>query len=61
MNFFNELKASLIEAINIKNGTKVASKITIYEADDVIFSKKSFETLSRNNPAQLEKNRDEQA
>lgn len=56
MNFFNELKASLIEAINIKNGIKVASRITIYEAGDAMFSKKSFEILSRSNPVKLEKN-----
>ncbi|HGN0868141.1 TPA: NadS family protein [Providencia alcalifaciens] len=35
MSFFNELKESLEEAIEIKNGTKKASKVTQYEAADV--------------------------
>nr|WP_282552143.1 NadS family protein [Providencia rustigianii] len=35
MSFFNELKTSLEEAVEIKNGEKAASKITYYEVADV--------------------------
>lgn len=35
MSIFNELKASLEEAVEIKNGTKKATKITRYEVADV--------------------------
>lgn len=35
MSMFNELKASLEEAIEIKNGTKPASKVTLYQVADV--------------------------
>lgn len=35
MNFFNELKVSLEEAVEIKNGDKKASKVTRFEVADV--------------------------
>lgn len=35
MSIFNELKASLEEAVEIKNGTAEASRITRYEVEDV--------------------------
>ncbi len=35
MSIFNELKASLEEAVEIKNGTTEASRITRYEVEDV--------------------------
>jgi putative transcriptional regulator len=35
MSIFNELKASLAEAVEIKNGTVEASRITRYEVEDV--------------------------
>jgi len=35
MSIFNELKASLEEAVEIKNGTAKASRITRYEVEDV--------------------------
>lgn len=35
MSFFNELKASLEEAVEIKKGDKAPSKITRYEVADV--------------------------
>ncbi|MGG4662688.1 NadS family protein [Providencia vermicola] len=35
MSIFNELKASLEEAVEIKNGVKKAAKITRYEVADV--------------------------
>lgn len=35
MSMFNELKASLEEAIEIKNGIKKAAKVTRYEVADV--------------------------
>ncbi|MFK3658977.1 MULTISPECIES: NadS family protein [Enterobacterales] len=35
MTFFNELKASLEEAVEIKNGKKAAGKVTRYEIADV--------------------------
>ncbi len=35
MRIFNELKASLEEAVEIKNGTAEASRITRYEVEDV--------------------------
>ena len=35
MSLFNELKASLEEAVEIKHGTKPASKVTTYELADV--------------------------
>lgn len=35
MSIFNELKASLEEAVEIKNGTKKAAKVTRYEVADV--------------------------
>ena len=35
MHIFNELKASLEEAVEIKNGTAEASRITRYEVEDV--------------------------
>ena len=35
MSFFNDLKASLEEAVEIKNGDKKASKVTRFEVADV--------------------------
>ncbi|MEQ4532025.1 MAG: NadS family protein [Mixta sp.] len=35
MNFFDELKTSLEEAVEIKNGTTKAAKVTRYEIADV--------------------------
>lgn len=35
MSIFNELKASLEEAVDIKNATKKAAKVTRYEVADV--------------------------
>lgn len=35
MSIFNELKASLEEAVEIKNGTAEASRITRYDVEDV--------------------------
>nr|WP_314263744.1 NadS family protein [uncultured Moellerella sp.] len=35
MSFFNELKASLEEAVDIKNGTKTAARVTRYDVADV--------------------------
>jgi putative transcriptional regulator len=35
MSIFNELKASLEEAVEIKNGTTEASRITRYDVEDV--------------------------
>ncbi|MDR2225606.1 NadS family protein [Providencia rettgeri] len=35
MSIFNELKASLEEAVEIKSGTKKAAKVTRYEVADV--------------------------
>lgn len=35
MSIFNELKASLEEAVEIKNGTAEASRITRYQVEDV--------------------------
>jgi Predicted transcriptional regulator len=35
MSIFNDLKASLEEAVEIKNGTAEASRITRYEVEDV--------------------------
>lgn len=35
MSIFNELKASLEEAVEIKNGTTEASRITRYKVEDV--------------------------
>ena len=35
MSFFNDLKASLEEAVEIKNGDKKASKVTRFEVVDV--------------------------
>ncbi|QGU15482.1 helix-turn-helix domain-containing protein [Leclercia sp. 119287] len=35
MNFFDELKTSLEEAVDIKNGTKAPARVTRYEIADV--------------------------
>ncbi|MBJ3817058.1 helix-turn-helix domain-containing protein [Shimwellia pseudoproteus] len=35
MSFFDELKASLEEAVDIKNGTKAPARVTRYELADV--------------------------
>ncbi|WP_313824657.1 NadS family protein [Leclercia sp.] len=35
MNFFDELKTSLKEAVDIKNGTKSPARVTRYEIADV--------------------------
>lgn len=35
MSFFDELKASLEEAVEIKNGTKIPARVTRYELADV--------------------------
>ncbi|MDB6373414.1 NadS family protein [Photorhabdus bodei] len=35
MNFFDELKASLEEAVEIKQGNKAAARVTRYEVADV--------------------------
>jgi len=35
MNFFDELKTSLKEAVEIKNGTKAPARVTRYEIADV--------------------------
>jgi putative transcriptional regulator len=35
MSFFDELKASLEEAVEIKNGTKAPTRVTRYELADV--------------------------
>ncbi|POU77133.1 transcriptional regulator [Leclercia sp. LSNIH6] len=35
MHFFDELKTSLEEAVDIKNGTKAPSRVTRYEIADV--------------------------
>ena len=35
MSFFDELKASLEEAVEIKNGTKIPARVTRYELVDV--------------------------
>jgi putative transcriptional regulator len=35
MNIFNELKDSLVEAVDIKQGRKEASRVTRYEVADV--------------------------
>ncbi len=35
MNFFDELKTSLGEAVDIKNGTKAPARVTRYEIADV--------------------------
>lgn len=35
MNFFDELKTSLKEAVDIKNGTKAPARVTRYEIADV--------------------------
>jgi len=35
MSFFDELKASLEEAVEIKNGTKTPARVTRYELADV--------------------------
>ncbi|WP_318365330.1 NadS family protein [Enterobacter sp.] len=35
MNFFDELKTSLEEAVDIKNGTKVSPRVTRFEIADV--------------------------
>ncbi len=35
MSFFNELKGSLEEAVEIKNGIQKASKVTKYDIADV--------------------------
>ncbi len=35
MSFFDELKASLEEAVDIKNGVKAAERVTRYEIADV--------------------------
>ena len=35
MSFFDELKASLEEAVEIKNGTKAPARVTRYELADV--------------------------
>lgn len=35
MSFFNELKASLEEAVEIKNGTKAPARVTRYQRVDV--------------------------
>lgn len=35
MKFFNELEASLTEAVEIKNGAKTAGRVTRYEIADV--------------------------
>ncbi|KMJ44400.1 MULTISPECIES: NadS family protein [Xenorhabdus] len=35
MNFFDELKASLEEAVDIKQGKKAAARVTRYEVADV--------------------------
>ncbi|MCU6677307.1 MULTISPECIES: NadS family protein [Leclercia] len=35
MNFFDELKTSLEEAVEIKNGTKAPARVTRYEIADV--------------------------
>ncbi len=35
MSFFNELKASLEEAVDIKNGNKTAARVTHYDVADV--------------------------
>ncbi|MCS2160583.1 helix-turn-helix domain-containing protein [Scandinavium sp. H11S7] len=35
MTFFNELKASLEEAVDIKNGDKAPGRVTCYEIADV--------------------------
>ncbi len=39
MNIFNELKASLEEAVEIKNGTVEISRVTRYDSEEV----KAFE------------------
>ncbi|MFM4270003.1 NadS family protein, partial [Klebsiella quasipneumoniae subsp. similipneumoniae] len=35
MSFFDELKASLEEAVEIKNGTKSPARVTRYEMADI--------------------------
>ena len=42
MNIFNELKHSLTEAVQIKQGQKTASRVTHYEVADVKTLRKSL-------------------
>ena len=51
MDFFNDLKASLEEAVEIKKGTKAPSRVTRYEVADVKAIRKQL-NVSQNEMAQ---------